>query len=224
MKTRYKILLVFGIILVLLFASFVILKITLYETWENNDHWHSHPNEYKVECEFVLFGNPGSCIALNENGRAIEARTELASGWKKIHSGPSPFGVIIPTNEKQCEEKGFVWYENECLWVVEKTFNWKKWYTCGKPCEVSIEMSDEKRMEIRGYIVSVGEAGDSLREKHNIHINTISTDHENHALRIGIDLKELSDSEIKDIEKQIRKIVGDEINITIEHSEPIYFR
>ena len=225
MKTRYKILLIFGIILILLFASFVILKITFYETWGNNDHYFYHPQGYEVECEFVLYGHPGSCIALNENGRAIEAKTGV-SNWKKIHSGPSPWGMIIPTNEKQCAEKSWVWYENHCLWVVEKTAEWKKWDSCGKWCKGSLEnkgvMSDEKRMEILGHIDSVSEAVDYLREKHNIHLITIGTDHENHALRIGMDLEGLSDSEINNIEKQIRKIVRDEIDITIEHSEPIY--
>ena len=118
-----------------------------------------------------------------------------------------------------------MWYENHCLWIIKRVFDWK-------PSDVelyldSIEnkgvMSDEKRMEIRRHIDSVAEAIDYLREKHNIHIITIGTDHENHALRIGIDREGLSDSEINDIEKQIRKIVGYEIDITIEHSEPTSF-
>jgi len=83
MKTRYKILLIFGIMFLILFASFVILKITFYETWMNNDHYFYHPKGYKVECEFVLFGYPGSCIALDENGNMVDTKTDMCN-WMSL--------------------------------------------------------------------------------------------------------------------------------------------
>jgi len=82
MKTRYKILLIFGIILILLFASFVILKITFYETWSNNDHYFYHPQGYEVECEFVLFEIPSVCVAIWD-GKIIDTKTWF-SDWQNV--------------------------------------------------------------------------------------------------------------------------------------------
>ena len=86
------------------------------------------------------------------------------------------------------------------------------------------KMSEERHMEIRGHIDSVTEQIDDLRNIYNIAIVTVGTDFENDSLRIGIDREGLTDSKVQNIEKQIRKIVGDEIGITIEYSDPVYFR
>jgi len=83
MKTRYKILIIFGMIFLVLFASFVILKITFYETWMNNEYWYDHPKGYDVECEFRLFGNPGLCIAINEDGNTVDTKTEMGN-WMSL--------------------------------------------------------------------------------------------------------------------------------------------
>jgi len=122
MKTRYKILLILGIMFLILFASFVILKITFYKTWMNNDWYFHHPFGYEVECEFRLFGEPDLCIALDDKGRIIEVSTELGD-WKKVHHGPTPFGYDY-NNQEQCQNNGDVWYTpyNHCIMIIHMSY------------------------------------------------------------------------------------------------------
>lgn len=77
----------------------------------------------------------------------------------------------------------------------------------------------------RGYIDLLANAGDYLRETKNIHIVTIGTDHEKEkTIRVGIDETVLTDYTIKDIEREIRKIIGHEIGITIKYEPPLMLR
>ena len=82
MKTKYKILLIFGIILVLLFASYTISKIIFYETWLNKGQLYYHPNGYKVECEFGLFKIPIVCVAI-WNEKIIDTKTWF-NDWQNV--------------------------------------------------------------------------------------------------------------------------------------------
>ncbi len=84
-------------------------------------------------------------------------------------------------------------------------------------------MSDEKRNEIRKNIDLLAESIDSLKISDNIWIITIGTDFEDQSLRVGIEREGLTDDIIKDIEKKIRLIVGNEIDITIEYTDPLFF-
>lgn len=74
----------------ILFVSFVFLKITFYKTWGNNDHYFYHPKGYQVECEFKLFGYPDMCTAIDEYGH-IRAISTGIGHWKSVWTGPTPF-------------------------------------------------------------------------------------------------------------------------------------
>lgn len=234
MKSRYKIIIIICLsfipISIFFPQVFLIFHLDKYETNEICDtlngtwDWFSnkcfdigYEDHYTSEMCFDSGGNP-SCY-----NKCVE-RWKW-NYWDIVFSVP----CHLPCPQA-CEFTGKqeIWKagEKHIKVEIERTLDYipDGWNTKWGPVPPVSKTEIEEIIINRGYIDLLANATDYLRETKNINIVTISTDHENHALKIGIDLKGLSDSEIKNIEKQIRKIVGDEINITIEHSEVIAFR
>ncbi len=81
-------------------------------------------------------------------------------------------------------------------------------------------LSSEKRAEIRGHIDAVGEVLSQLNRDGIIPIVSVGTDAENEALKVRILKDGLTDEKISQYENELRKIVGNDVNITIIPSGP----
>ena len=62
-------------VLVSLFVAFVVLNISLYKTWGNNEHSYWITETHLTECDMVLFQPPANC------------RTKAISDWCGQHGG-----------------------------------------------------------------------------------------------------------------------------------------
>ncbi len=76
-------------------------------------------------------------------------------------------------------------------------------------------MSDEKQNKIREQIDIIGEVMSELSNVDKIPIVSVGTDYENESVNVAIDREGLTDQKIKIIEKKLRKLVGDDVDITI---------
>lgn len=76
-------------------------------------------------------------------------------------------------------------------------------------------LSSEKRAEIRGHIDAVGDVMSQLKRDGTIPIVSVGTDAENEAVKVRILKDGLTDEKISQYENELRKIVGNDVNITI---------
>jgi len=114
MKDRYQVLLIFAILFLILAVSAVILNIVLYKTWANNEHYFFHPAGYEIECEFHLFGTPGPCKAIGENGDVIATKTEIGN-WIYVMSFCGADG--LDSEGKPVSDNSTHFFDsNECMW------------------------------------------------------------------------------------------------------------
>lgn len=79
-------------------------------------------------------------------------------------------------------------------------------------------MSNEKRDTIRGQIDSTATSIEEI-ERLGVPIVLIGTDHENQALRIGVERTGLTADKIYAVEEKIRTVIGNNIDLTIELSD-----
>ncbi len=70
MKTRYKILIIVCSIFLFLLVTGIILNITLYKTWGNNEHFYVPINGMEVICDVNLFTQPSNCHPVDQDGKA----------------------------------------------------------------------------------------------------------------------------------------------------------
>ena len=83
-----------------------------------------------------------------------------------------------------------------------------------------IVLSPEKRAEIRGHIDAVGEVLSQLNRDGTIPIVSVGTDAENEAVKVRILKDGLTDEKISQYENELRKIIGNDVNLTIIPSGP----
>ena len=86
--------------------------------------------------------------------------------------------------------------------------------------KITPNLSNEKKLEIRGHIDSLGDVMNRLYSDGTVPIVSVGTHAEDESVQIRILKDGLTDEKILQYEKIIRKIVGDKINITIIPSEP----
>ena len=80
-----------------------------------------------------------------------------------------------------------------------------------------------KHNKIKVHIDTMGLAMPELRNVHGIPVVSVGTDFENHSVDVRIDRSGLTDEKIRDIEKTLRKYIGNDVDITISYADPIYF-
>jgi len=84
------------------------------------------------------------------------------------------------------------------------------------------KISDIKTKEIRANIDKIGDNMKSLYEIDDIWVISVGTDYENESVNIAIDRTGLTMDTIPHIEKKLREIVGQDTDITISFTEPLY--
>ena len=83
------------------------------------------------------------------------------------------------------------------------------------------QISDEKRNKIKGQIDSIGEVMKELRETNIVPIVSVGTDLENQSVEVSVLKDGITDQKIEKYEKELRKIIGDEVDLTITYADPI---
>lgn len=83
-------------------------------------------------------------------------------------------------------------------------------------------ISDTKLQEIRGHIDKIGFEMKRLYEVDDIPIVSVGTDYENESVNVAIERTGLTTEKIQSIEKRLREIVGQDVDITISYSDPLY--
>ena len=86
--------------------------------------------------------------------------------------------------------------------------------------KITPTLSNEKKIEIRGHIDTLGNVMNKLYADGTVPIISVGTHAEHESVQIRILKDGLTEEKILQYEKIIRKIVGDKINITIIPSEP----
>jgi len=89
-----------------------------------------------------------------------------------------------------------------------------------KTKKITPVLSTEKRIEIRGHIDAVGDVMMSLKHDNIVPIVSVGTDAENQAVKVRILKEGLTDEKILQYEKILRKIIGNDVNLTIIPSGP----
>lgn len=89
-----------------------------------------------------------------------------------------------------------------------------------KSKKITPKLSDEKKLEIRGHIDELGDVMNKLYSDGTVPIVAVGTYAEDKSVQIRILKDGLTEDKILQYEKEIRKIIGNKINITIIPSEP----
>ena len=86
----------------------------------------------------------------------------------------------------------------------------------------TVSITDADIKKIRGNIDSLGENLETINKfldgSLDTRIVSIGTDYENNSLRVGLLNMDLTDKQYEKVEDKIRKIVGDDVDITLEKS------
>lgn len=99
--------------------------------------------------------------------------------------------------------------KNQIVFIQEKSKN------------SSVQLSDQKRLEIKNHIDKLGSVMNRLYIEGSIPIVSVGTYEPDESVQIRILKDDLTTQKILEYEKHIRKIIGDKVNITIIPSDPI---